>query len=259
MIKRAKQGFGSGLNKVYYSQSKLVSGYRADCSGFVCRALGLTSAVGNGWWGGLNTVTLVTSGALKRIGINDLKPGDLCGELGPGTAGDGGHVYVFDKWYNQDPNDNRMWIYEQCGGTYGPIHTVRTWPYPGTCAAYRYVGITETETEASDLPTVKQIWNTDNLIKAPSTHKPTNKNDEYWWPQTFIRSTWDHAHGANAKLDTVKSNQARDTAKLDAIKKAVESVQTPAVDSTAVAKALAENEVFVKNLAAALASHVKVA
>lgn len=158
VVANAKKGFGTGLNKVWYSQDTLVDGqkYRADCSGFVCRALGLTSAVGNGWWGGLNTVTLVSSGALKRLASNDdLKQGDLCGELGPGTAGDGGHVYVFDKWVNNDPNDTRMWIWEQCGGTQGPIHVIRNWPYPSNCAPYRYVGITDTEEDDMALDATK--------------------------------------------------------------------------------------------------------
>lgn len=148
VIARAKQGFGSGLNSVWYSQSTIVGGYRADCSGFVCRALGLTSAVGHGWWGGLNTVTLVSSGAMYEINPNDLKPGDLCGNCGPGTAGDDGHVVVFDDWVtHNDPNDNRYRIYEQCGGTRGPIHRQITWPYPGESRwkAYRYRGITDQE------------------------------------------------------------------------------------------------------------------
>src|SRR5690349_14518244 len=100
IVQRAQQGFGNGLNTTPYSQDTITtSGYRADCSGFVSRCLGLTSAVGFGFWGGLNTVTLLSSGCLFPISLDALQQGDLCGELGPGTAGDGGHVYVFDRWF----------------------------------------------------------------------------------------------------------------------------------------------------------------
>jgi hypothetical protein len=143
IVARARQGFGNGLNTTPYSQDTITpSGYRADCSGFVSRCLGLTNAVGFGFWGGLNTVTLVSSGCLLPLPDPDaLLQGDLCGELGPDTAGDNGHVYVFDRWLNTDPSDNRFYCWEQFGDNVGPSHTLRNWPYPDVCAPYRYAGL----------------------------------------------------------------------------------------------------------------------
>lgn len=180
VIANAKKGFGSGLNRVPYSQEDFSGDYRADCSGFVCRALGLTKADaeahGVDWWGGMNTVSLVTSGALRKIGINDLKPGDLAGNCGPGTAGDSGHVYVFDEWVNNDPDDSRMWIYEQCGGTRGPIHTIRTWPYPGTCHAYRYAGIDQEDEDDMDQKTFDERLRGADIIPIHTGRDPKNPN-----------------------------------------------------------------------------------
>lgn len=172
IIARAKDGYGDGLQHVPYSQQNIVHGYRADCSGYASRCLGLTSTVGHGFWGGLNTITLVSSGAVKKIKLNDLKPGDLCGNMGDATQGDAGHVVIFDRWLNDDPADDRYYIYEQCGGTIGPIHRLITWPYPGEhrWAAYRYIAVQETTMAKTfnpqDLPAaVRETWHTDGTIE----------------------------------------------------------------------------------------------
>lgn len=145
IIGRANQGFGTGLEKVPYSQDYFVGGYRADCSGYVSRCLGLgpNDFPQADWWGGLNTVTLVTLGVLVPLGSpDDLLPGDVVGNVGPGTAGDAGHVAIFGGWLNSDPNDSHYWIYEQAGDTVGPLHRVLDWPYPGESRwlPYRYAG-----------------------------------------------------------------------------------------------------------------------
>lgn len=148
VIARAKS-----RKKTWYSQSTITAGYRDDCSGFVSWCLKLEADdVPGGFWGGGNTVSLVAKdGPLKEISLNDLKPGDFCGNCGPGSAGDDGHIVVFDKWRNQDPNNSDYWIYEQAGGQVGPTHRMITWPYPGESKwkAYRYKKIVDKKTASA--------------------------------------------------------------------------------------------------------------
>ena len=47
---------------------------------------------------GLSTVTFITEGYLHEITADELQPGDLVGDYGPGTGGDPGHIVVFDHW-----------------------------------------------------------------------------------------------------------------------------------------------------------------
>lgn len=47
----------------------------------------------------LSTVTL--PGVGTKISRKDMKGGDFTGILGPGTAGDAGHVRVFHEWVNK--------------------------------------------------------------------------------------------------------------------------------------------------------------
>jgi hypothetical protein len=82
-----------------------------------------------GGWGGLNTVTLVTGGYISEIHPSTLLPGDAVGICGPGTGGNDGHIVIFEKWYNNDPDDDRYWLYEQAGGRKGPVRRVVTYPY----------------------------------------------------------------------------------------------------------------------------------
>lgn len=186
ILRRAREGYGDGLGKVPYSQMRLVKGtWRADCSGFVSRALGLTAAVGHDWWGGLNTVTLLTSGALVRLhDVDQLEGGDIVGNLGPGTAGDAGHVCVFDRWDNDIPTDNHYWVYEQAGGVTGPIHSRYNWPAPGSDGAwapYRYAAIREDDTvpispadrKAIAAEVIRQL-NADDVVPTHSHHNPNN-------------------------------------------------------------------------------------
>jgi len=87
---------------------------------------------------GENTVTLVTRGFMKEIPVSDLQPGDAIGLCGPGTAGDDGHIQLFDGW-----TTNGLHIWEQAGGVNGPVRREIKRITPGY-KAYRYVAITPT-------------------------------------------------------------------------------------------------------------------
>jgi len=107
---------------VPYSQSTIhqPDGYRQDCSGFVCMAVGLPLDT-PGSWGGLSTVTMVTSGLWRKLATwDELTMGDAVMIGGPGTGGNDGHVMWFEAWLNSDPNDSRAYIWEQAGGGDGP-------------------------------------------------------------------------------------------------------------------------------------------
>ena len=132
------------LNSVPYSQIGShpdASGrrWRTDCSGFVSMCLNLTE----GAVGGRNTVGLVTDGFVHRIQKGDLRPGDLVGALGPGTAGDFGHVVLFQHWTR--PDHSAYMAYEQHGpdGFKGPTHRTIQYPYDNLAGfePYRYKGI----------------------------------------------------------------------------------------------------------------------
>ncbi len=127
------------LGHVSYSQGALRNGWRTDCSGYVSLCLNLTG-VG---WGGANTVTLVTEGFVHEIARDALRSGDLVGHCGLGTAGDDGHVVLFDRWQTNDRT--HYWAYEMSGGM-GPRHRVIHYPYDGAGGgwkAYRYRSIAE--------------------------------------------------------------------------------------------------------------------
>jgi len=97
IVARAESGWP--YDSVPYSQSQIwndddgsgphVGGYRMDCSGFASMAAALSTA-----GGGLNTVTFVTTGAIKLIAWADLDAGDFVGACGPDTYGDNGHIMV---------------------------------------------------------------------------------------------------------------------------------------------------------------------
>jgi hypothetical protein len=91
-------------------------GYRRDCSGFVSMA----------WKLGISRSTETLPGVSSRIGKDDLKPGDVLGNLGPGTGGDAGHVVIFEAWAN-DARTAYVGI-EQAGDTMSTVR--RTIPYP---------------------------------------------------------------------------------------------------------------------------------
>lgn len=127
---------------VPYSQQKLhePDGYRQDCSGFVSMCWKLATS-GPDTWGGYSTVTLVTSGLMKEIPVDQLQPGDAVGKCGPETGGDEGHVQLFSGWLNHDPADSHYYCYEQTGGGSGPHHRLVDWT--AGYKAYRYVGIVD--------------------------------------------------------------------------------------------------------------------
>lgn len=146
VIHRAATMWPAGT--VPYSQDTIHpgTGYRQDCSGFVSMCWAISPNASPGGWGGLNTVTLVTGGYMSEINPADLKPGDAVGICGPNTGGDDGHIVIFERWYNDDPADDRYWCFEQMGGTKGPTHRVITYPYPssGPWKSYRFRDITDT-------------------------------------------------------------------------------------------------------------------
>jgi hypothetical protein len=125
------------LGHVPYSQMTVRNpGWRTDCSGYVSMCLNLAKP-------GLSTVTLVTEGYIREITQNELRPGDLVGHCGPGTAGDAGHVVVFDRW---EQGHDTYWAYEFHGGPQlGPKHSLIRYPYHGLDGykAYLYKEITD--------------------------------------------------------------------------------------------------------------------
>lgn len=145
VIQRAQTLWKPGT--VPYSQNTIHpgTGYRQDCSGFASMCWAIPLNVKNSW-GGLNTVTLVTDGWIKEIAPAELMPGDAVGICGPGSAGDAGHIVIFDRWLNDDPNNDDYWLYEQAGGRSGPVRRVLTYPYGGPWGqwkAYRLKGISD--------------------------------------------------------------------------------------------------------------------
>lgn len=133
------------LGTVTYSMitTRSPTGHRDDCSGFASAVLGLPTP-------GLSTVTLVSSGTLLPIPLAELEPGDLVGELGPGTEGADGHVQVVTAVF-----PDRVDVVEQAGGTKGP--TTASVDRVDISGAYRYAA----RIEETDTMTVK-------LIKGPA-------------------------------------------------------------------------------------------
>jgi hypothetical protein len=121
-----------------YSQSVIdpSTGYRQDCSGYVSMALHLSTP-------GRSTVNLPD--VMHVIGKEELRPGDLVMNGGPGTGGDAGHVMIFERWANGD--HSRLVAYEQTPPR--TMHHERS--YPGSpYKAYRYNNITDDPTPQPD-------------------------------------------------------------------------------------------------------------
>lgn len=94
--------------------------YRQDCSGAACMSVALRLDT-PGSWGGLNTVSMVSSGLWVALpSWDDLQSWDFVGIMGPNTGGANGHVMGFEGWLNDNPNDSRAYIWEQAGGVWGP-------------------------------------------------------------------------------------------------------------------------------------------
>jgi hypothetical protein len=125
------------LGHVPYSQMAVRNpGWRTDCSGYVSMCLDLARP-------GLSTVTFITEGYLLEITADELQPGDLVGDCGPGTGGDAGHIVVFDHW---DQGHVTYWAYEFHGGPdQGPEHSLIHYPYNGLDGykPYRYKDIAD--------------------------------------------------------------------------------------------------------------------
>jgi hypothetical protein len=125
------------LGHVPYSQMAVRNpGWRTDCSGYVSMCLDLARP-------GLSTVTFITEGYLHEITADELQPGDLVGDCGPGTGGDAGHIVVFDHWHQGHVT---YWAYEFHGGPeQGPEHSLIHYPYYGLDGykPYRYKDIAD--------------------------------------------------------------------------------------------------------------------
>jgi hypothetical protein len=125
------------LNRVPYSETTYLNpGWRTDCSGYVSLCLDLPKH-------GINTVSLVKDGYIYEITPDELRPGDLVGHCGPGTAGPLGHVVLFDRWEQAHVT---YWAYEFHGGReLGPEHSLIHYPYHGLegYRAYRYKEIVD--------------------------------------------------------------------------------------------------------------------
>lgn len=123
------------LGHVTYSQTAVRNpGWRTDCSGYVSMCLDLPKP-------GMSTVTLVTEGYIHEITQAELRQGDLVGHCGEGTAGNNGHVVVFDRW---EQDQVTYLAYEFHGGPQkGPEHSLIHYPYQGLehYKPYRYAKI----------------------------------------------------------------------------------------------------------------------
>ena len=102
--------------------------YRTDCSGFVSMAYGLDTSY--------NTESLVAH--FSAIPKADLQPGDLIGNLGPGTGGADGHVVIFTGW--TDDSKTSFTVIEQAGGVGGVARTHIWGDSFWNHTAYRYHG-----------------------------------------------------------------------------------------------------------------------
>lgn len=209
-------------NSVMYSQSVIhPNGYRQDCSGFVSMCWGIPPNE-NGGWGGQNTVTLVTRGYMYEIPLNDLKPGDAVGICGPNTGGDGGHIVLFDRWYNQDPNNDDYYLWEQAGGQRGPVYRKTTYPYGGPIGpwrAYRFKdivddGVTTTLTSASSTGGTVSIWD----------EKMTIENAERTM-RSWLGQTWGLSRDNKTRLDALTLRIEELNMKMDTVVGILEDLQ----------------------------------
>lgn len=111
--------------RVPYSQARRYLGYRADCSGFVSYALGLSKP-------GATTSSMWRIS--RPIAKHQLAPGDLL--IAPGR-----HVVMFGGW--ADKARTRYIAYEQAGSS-GSIKRIIPYPYYrgyGNYTPRRYAGI----------------------------------------------------------------------------------------------------------------------
>lgn len=168
------------MSGVPYSQSSLHNpdGYRADCSGYVSACWAIPLA---GTWGGPNTVTMVADGWMHEIPADALREGDAVGWCGPGTAGDAGHVRLFLRWFNDNPNDNRHYVLEQSGGRSGPHESLVNWA--DGYRAYRFRDVVEDQAPAvtHPYPLTSGVY---GLISDP---RESVHGGYYEWEQPAVR------------------------------------------------------------------------
>lgn len=100
--------------------------YRTDCSGLVSMALHLDDS--------LSTVSLPSQ--CYPIPMADLKPADIVGNLGEGSAGAAGHVMIFNGW--ADPATRTFRTIEETPPR--AVERTRTWGSASyTSYAFRYL------------------------------------------------------------------------------------------------------------------------
>jgi hypothetical protein len=210
----------------YDQQAIWRDGYRQDCSGYVSMCWKIPPAENDGW-GGQSTVTLVSLGYMREISVNDLLPGDAIGICGPETAGDFGHIVLFRGWLNSDPNDDRYYCSEQMGGTYGPVHSVRNYPYDGyggNWRAWRYRGI--------DSIGVDDVLTKQDLKDI--TQNVTNALGRGTWRDGYMESTFDGPYRPTAKAPI--PTLAGIAGQVSGIASRVERLQSPSVSDAQVAQ-----------------------
>lgn len=136
-----------GVQTVPYSMvsTNTPTGHRADCSGYASAVLGLATP-------GLSTVTLVTSGAVKRVGWEELAPGDLLMIGGPGTEGANGHVAVYT---GREGVSYVVW--EQSGGMWGPHRSLWVKPDRSGYLPYRLANLTPEQAPTTEVDMFRLI------------------------------------------------------------------------------------------------------
>jgi hypothetical protein len=140
VIGRAQTWFNPPVPYDMYGRGP--GGYRADCSAYVSMAWKLPAP-------GLDTVSMPN--VAHRISKDDLKPGDVLLNGGPGTGGVNGHVAIFEKWASADRSS--YWAYEQAPPR--TQHRVISYPYDGNDTRflpYRYNNIVDDRQEPAYLP-----------------------------------------------------------------------------------------------------------
>ena len=125
----------------------------ADCSAYVTWCWNAR--------GDFNTETLVSSGLMYEIPFDSALQGDAMGHCGPGTSGANGHIQLFDKWLNDDPNDSHYYCWQQNGVGLGPHYDLVD--MESNYKAYRFTGVNEsTESTVSTEGTEMAYTKRDN-------------------------------------------------------------------------------------------------
>ncbi|MGJ6964273.1 hypothetical protein ACSDR0_20405 [Streptosporangium sp. G11] len=112
VIARAKTWKPATAQRVPYSQTKKLGGYRTDGSGYVSMTLGLAKP-------GPITTALATSTHTRPIKMTDLLQGDLV--IDPVGGNTARQALIFDRW--ADAKRTSYWAYQQRSG-YGTDHRV---------------------------------------------------------------------------------------------------------------------------------------